>query len=269
VVQLCEKISFVGGCSGKTYTAKTDANGNYTIDKVPPGSYSLAVRIFDTDSFVYPTDGLISAAKYEIEEGKTLDIRATNLFKTDLQIVSPKAGEVVKTGSPKLRWKAYPGAATYEVSLGSEGGGAETQNLKTASTEVAPETPLLNGNYSWMVTARNANGIKLAETHSRSPFKVAGQKGSSKVVLTAPRPDAAVAGSSVTFSWQAHPLANGYQIYLNAATGTEAILAFEKVDGTTYKLAKPLAPGQYFWSITATRDGQKVAASELQPFRVK
>src|SRR5687767_435553 len=33
-VQLCEKISFIGGCSGKTYAAKTDSQGNYTVDKV-------------------------------------------------------------------------------------------------------------------------------------------------------------------------------------------------------------------------------------------
>lgn len=269
VVQLCEKISFISGCSGKTYTAKTDADGNYTIDKVPPGGYSLAVRIFNTDGFVYPTDGLISATKYEITAGETLDIRATNLFKTDLQTVSPKAGEVIKTGAPKLTWKAYPSAATYEISLGSMGSGGETQSLTTASTSIAPETPLLNGSYSWTVTARNANGIKLAETRTRSPFKVEGQSGSSKVTLTAPRPDAAIPGNGLTFTWQKHPLANGYQIYLNAATGTEPILSFEKVEATSYPLAKNLAPGQYFWSVTATRDGKKVAASELQSFRVK
>ena len=271
-VKLCQDISFINGCGGKTFSAKTDKDGNYTIDAVKPGDYGLAVRVFNTDNFVYPTSGNLTAAKYHVEAGKTLDIRATNLFKTDLQTLSPKAGEVVKISQPKLTWKPYPNAATYEVTLA--GKGSESQTFKTAATSGTPETPLLNGPYDLKIVARNANDIKIAQTSSATPFKVTGQAGSSQVTLLTPAPDAAVGGTGIKFSWKPHPVANGYQIYLNpASTNAGAskgpILAFEKIDGTTYTLAQTLPHGQYFWSITATHDGQKVAASDLVPFRVK
>ncbi len=36
-VKLCEKFNqFFGGCSGKTYTAKSDAEGDYVVTNVPP-----------------------------------------------------------------------------------------------------------------------------------------------------------------------------------------------------------------------------------------
>src|SRR5215207_5534816 len=49
-VKLCEKFSqFVGGCSGKTLTTKTDDAGEYLIKDVTPGLYEgLTVRVFNT-----------------------------------------------------------------------------------------------------------------------------------------------------------------------------------------------------------------------------
>ncbi len=267
-VQLCETVSFMGGCQGKTYSARTDKDGNYTIDKVPPGDYGLAVRVFDTDDMIYPTDGLLTAAKYHVNKGETLDIRATNLFKSDLQVASPRAGEVVKTGLPTLSWKPYPDAATYDITVSAKGGGA-SQDLKTSDTHIVPESSLLNGKFSFEVSARNANGVKIAQTSADSPFEVTGQVGSSKVILDSPHTDQAVSGSGLVFKWGKHPLANGYQIYLNAANSTQAILAFEKVDGTSYTMTQTLPHGQYFWSVNALKDGEKIAASDLQSFRVK
>ena len=268
-VQLCQTVSFIGGCSGKTYAAKTDKDGNYTIDKVPPGDYGLAVQVFDTDTFVYPTDGMISAAKYKVENGQTLDIRATNLFKTDVQTLSPRVGEVVKTGSPMLSWKPYSNAAKYEIRLTPKGSGGESQNLQTASTQIAPETPLLNGDYSFDVTARNANGVKIAETRDAATFKVTGQSSSSKVKLDFPVADSQVAGSGLVFKWQPHPLADGYQIYLNGKDATTAILSFEKIAQPEYKLAQNLPPNTYFWSVNALRGGKQIASSDLQSFKVQ
>jgi hypothetical protein len=267
-VRLCENISFIGGCTGKTYSAKTDKDGNYTIDKVPPGEYGLAVRIFNTDGFLYPTTGILTAARHKIEADKTLDIRATNLFKTDLQVISPKAGDVVKTGLPKLTWKAYPEAASYEISVTSANGGSP-QTVKSASTSATPGEPLLNGGYTWKVVAKNPNGVKIAETNDDIPFKVTGQLGSSTVTLTYPKTGAAVPGANLTFTWEKHPLADGYQIYLNPSDNSGTVLSFVNVDTNSYKLDKTLPAGQYDWSINAMKDGNKIAASVLQNFRVK
>ncbi|RYX80981.1 hypothetical protein EON83_26255 [bacterium] len=268
-VQLCETVSFIGGCGGKTFTATTDKDGNYTVDKVAPGEYGLAVQVFDTDTFVYPTSGILSAAKYTIVAGETLDIRATNLFKTDLQTISPKVGETVKSGTPELSWKPYQGATEYEVRLSPKGSGAEMQSMKTSETKVAPENPLLNGDYKWEVVARNANGVKIAETRSETPFKVAGQAGSAKIVLESPRVGTSVVGNGLVLKWQKHPLADVYQIYLNAENGKTPILSFEEVQTNSYTVSKTLESGLYFWSVNAKRGGKQVAASELESFRVK
>ena len=65
-VQLCEEILLIGGCGGKTYPGKTNKDGFYIIDKVKPGEYALAVRVFDSNKFLYPTAGIMSAAKFKI-----------------------------------------------------------------------------------------------------------------------------------------------------------------------------------------------------------
>src|SRR6476659_2298325 len=95
-VKLCETFSrFVGGCSGKTYTAKTDKDGDYVVANVEPKEYeALTVRVFDTDSYIFATTGIagLSAAKYSVVADKTLFVAPTHLFKVDLKTVNPKAG---------------------------------------------------------------------------------------------------------------------------------------------------------------------------------
>ena len=268
-VRLCESINFISGCAGKTFRAKTDKEGNYTIDKVEPGEYALAVQIFETDSFLYPTTGILSASKFVVEEGKTLDIRATNLWKTDLVALSPKAGEDVKSGAPKLSWKAHPSAAQYEIRLAPKNSGGEAQTLKTSANFVKPETPLLNGDYTWSVETTNASGTKIAETRAPIPFKISGQAGSSVVELETPKLGATIGGAGVKLAWKKHPLADGYQVYLNKVGGTNAILSFENVSETSYSLSENLEAGEYFWSVNAQKGGKKIAASELQRFKVQ
>src|SRR4029453_11091999 len=47
-VKLCESFNrFLGGCSGKTFTAKTDKDGEYVITNIPPKTYeALLARVF-------------------------------------------------------------------------------------------------------------------------------------------------------------------------------------------------------------------------------
>src|SRR5918999_5233830 len=95
-VKLCETFSrFLSGCGGKTYTAKTDKDGDFVITNVPPKEYqALTVRVFDTDSYVFATTGVagIAATKYDVVADKTLFVTPTHLFKGDLKVANPKAG---------------------------------------------------------------------------------------------------------------------------------------------------------------------------------
>ncbi|MGH9956426.1 MAG: hypothetical protein ACREBC_04760, partial [Pyrinomonadaceae bacterium] len=84
-VKLCETFNrFFGGCGGKTYTARTDQDGEYVIANVEPKVYEgLLAKVFDTDSYVFATSGIagLSSTKYDVAADKTLFISPTNLFK--------------------------------------------------------------------------------------------------------------------------------------------------------------------------------------------
>lgn len=124
-VKLCEKFNrFFGGCSGKSFTARTDKDGEYVIVNVEPMVYEgLMARVFDTDSYVFATSGVagLSSAKYEINADKTLFISPTHLFKGDLKTLNPKAGAKVSVQNLELKWEPYPEAAYYKFSIYPEG----------------------------------------------------------------------------------------------------------------------------------------------------
>src|ERR687891_2422 len=117
-VKLCETFSrFLSGCGGKTYTAKTDKDGDFVITNVEPKEYEgLTVRVFDTDSYVFATTGIagVAAAKYNVTADKTLFVTPTHLFKGDLKTLNPKAGSTVSAQDLELNWEAYPDAAYYK-----------------------------------------------------------------------------------------------------------------------------------------------------------
>jgi hypothetical protein len=178
-VKLCEKFSqFLGGCQGQTYTAKTDANGEYLIKDVPPGIYEgLIAKVFDTPYFVFATSGFISSAKYELDADQTFFAPDSNLFKSDLKLVSPKAGAKVAAQNLEVKWEAYPDAAYYKFSINADSGsGAETNydyiNKRVDGTSYVLDAPLKAGNYRITVNAYNSNDVKLAESPDDITFSV-------------------------------------------------------------------------------------------------
>ena len=179
-VKLCKTFNqFFGGCSGETFTAKTDENGEYLIKNVPPGIYEgLTVRVFNTPFYVFATSGIISAAKYNIEADKTYFASETNLFKNDLKVTAPKAGAKVAADGIEVKWEPYPDAAYYKFSVhGDTATGAET-NLDFVNKRVDGESsfvldkPLKAGSYRLEVEAFNANDIKLSESSNDMKFSV-------------------------------------------------------------------------------------------------
>ncbi|MDT7604943.1 MAG: hypothetical protein QOF61_2940, partial [Acidobacteriota bacterium] len=69
-VKLCEKFSqYIGGCSGKIFTARTDKDGVYVVANVEPKTYeALTAQVFDTDMYVFATSGIggLSSSKYDV-----------------------------------------------------------------------------------------------------------------------------------------------------------------------------------------------------------
>lgn len=182
-VKLCEKFSrFLNGCGGATFTARTDANGEYLIKDVPPGIYEgLTAKVFNTPYYVFATSGIVGSAKYKLEEDATFFAPDTSLFKSDLKLLNPKAGAKVGADNIEVKWDAYPDAAYYKFSIHADSSTeAKTEydyiNKRVDGTSFVLEKPLALGSYRAQVTAYNSNDVKLAESSSDIKFTVVGAK---------------------------------------------------------------------------------------------
>ncbi len=167
-VKICEKFSqYIGGCSGESFTTKTDADGEYLLTKITPKDYeSILVRVFDTKGFIFATSGFgISAAKYKIEADKTFFAPPTNLFKDDLKIENPKVKAKVDPKDLELKWTAYPNAAYYKIRLMGSDVNHDSPYFdeKVEGTSFKVEKPVATGKYKLTVTAFNADDVKLAD----------------------------------------------------------------------------------------------------------
>jgi hypothetical protein len=178
-VRLCEKFSqFLGGCSGETFTTKTDSMGEYLIKNVPPRIYEgLMVKVFDTDYYVFATSGIIQSAKYQIEADRTYFAPDTSLFKSDLKLLSPRAGSKIGPSDIEVKWAPYPDAAYYKLSIHGDGStGAKTEydyiDKRVDGVLYALDKPLSPGSYDCKVTAYNSSDIKLSQTPNDLEFTV-------------------------------------------------------------------------------------------------
>ncbi|MDQ3819460.1 MAG: hypothetical protein M3362_17530 [Acidobacteriota bacterium] len=180
-VKLCEKFSqYISGCSGETFTTKTDANGEYLFKNVPPKIYEgLTVKVFNTPYYVFATSGIVQSAKYKIEADKTFFAPDTNLFKSDLKVQNPKAGSKIGGNNVEVKWDAYPDAAYYKMSIFADtSSGAETNydyiNKRVDGLSYTLDKPLAPGSYTCKIEAYNGNDRKLAESSDGIKFTVTG-----------------------------------------------------------------------------------------------
>jgi hypothetical protein len=177
-VKLCEKFSrFFGGCDGKTYTARTDANGEYVIADAEPKVYEgLLARVFDTESYIFAASGIggLSSAKYDVAADKTLFIAPTNLFKSDLKVLNPKAGAKLSAQNLELKWDPYPEAVYYKFSIYPQEASIISPhvNERVEATSFAIDKPLEKGVYRWKVEAYNSEDRKLSESGDDIKFTI-------------------------------------------------------------------------------------------------
>jgi len=181
-MKLCEKFSqYLGGCSGETFIAKTDAAGEYLIKDVPPKTYEgLIAKVFETDYYVFATSGIVQSAKYKIDEGQTFFAPDTNLFKQDLKLMNPKAGAKMAGNNIEVIWNAYPDAAYYKFSIFADSStGATTEydyiNKRVEGVSYVLDKPLSPGSYTCRVEAYNGSDIKLSQSADDIKFTVTGE----------------------------------------------------------------------------------------------
>jgi hypothetical protein len=125
---------------------------------------------------VFATSGIagLSAATYDVSADKTLFIRPTNLFKSDIKTVSPKAGAKVSAQNLELKWEPYPDTAYYKFSIYTEDTGITSPyvNQRVEATSYGIDKPLQKGTYRWQVEAFNNDDRKLSESSDDIKFTV-------------------------------------------------------------------------------------------------
>lgn len=180
-VKLCAKFNrFIGGCGGETFTAKTDESGEYLIKDVPAGVYEgLTARVFNTRYYVFATSGIVGSAKYQVDADETFFAPDSNLFKSDLKLLAPKAGAKVAASNIEVKWDPYADAAYYKFSIHADSAtGAATEydyiNKRVDGTSFVLDKPLSPGSYTCQVQAFNGNDVKLSESADDIKFTVTG-----------------------------------------------------------------------------------------------
>lgn len=177
-VKICEDFSTIMGirCDGKTKTTKTDQDGIFVLADLDPKTYGgLTAKVFKSNYYVYPQEGIMSAQKFAVEADKTIFARDIHLFKDDVKITNPKAGAKADAKNLELKWDAYPDAAYYKISLYPDAGGLPPiSNERVEEPTYAVTEELSNGKYRIRVEAYNAGDHKLAESGNDIKFTVTG-----------------------------------------------------------------------------------------------
>ena len=165
-VKLCENLTFIG-CSGKEFNAKTDDAGQFDFSDVPIGTYSVAVRVFETDLWVYPTSGPVTASEFEVKDGDVVEVSTLNIHK-NLLLQNPTPAQEIASAAPTLSWQEIPEASYYEVYLSAEDNSPPYEraitNLKIEKSEYPVPNELTKCKYTWRIEAFNTNGVIIARS---------------------------------------------------------------------------------------------------------
>ncbi|MBU1660316.1 MAG: carboxypeptidase-like regulatory domain-containing protein [Chloroflexi bacterium] len=266
-VKLCEEMGLITGCEGIQFSTTTDEQGYYLFVNVIPGQYAIVVHAIDVDRWLFITARLgLSPKKHTLEAGKTLELGSQHIYKFDLYQISPAEGEQVDEAEPTLRWDVYPDAAYYEVYVSPQNGDSIREKL--TSNEFTVNKNLLNCEYSWQVEAFNAQEVKIAEHEGYMHFLVIDQSASCEALLNSPQDGANVTGEGLELSWQAHPLANYYLLYVSDESYNN-IVDGVRVNETSYVLTQTLSSGKYKWYISVyDQAGKWIATSAHYGFIV-
>ncbi|MBN2257431.1 MAG: hypothetical protein JW704_06375 [Anaerolineaceae bacterium] len=264
-LKICTEFSWFGGCEGKIYSTTTDEGGIYIFKDIDPGEYALTLRVFDTDSWLYMTTGLMSEEMYTIDAGETTKVGVSDIFKVDLKALEPTDDSQVQDVRPVLKWEAYEGASTYEVWLNPDKGDAIASSIKVDINEYTPGKELFNCEYTWSVEAFNDNGTKITETEDYLHFTITGARYECIIQMIKPLSNDTVAASGIEMEWEAHPLASVYKLYMYPeGDSSNHVLDFLEVRENRYTIPETLSPGKYILSIYAyDSHGDTIAGSNI------
>lgn len=156
-VLLCEEFDW-GGCTGTEYSTLTNEQGYYVFKNVKPGQYMLVINIPNTDWYIYNID-----KKENLEADHIQYFEPVHIFKVDLRPEYPPDQATISEDRPTLKWKIYPEASYYEVTIWTQYFANIHEWQRVETNEYTIQKPLPEGYYIWQLEAFNADGIKISE----------------------------------------------------------------------------------------------------------
>ncbi|MBK8900900.1 MAG: hypothetical protein IPM53_06950 [Anaerolineaceae bacterium] len=273
-VALCSDFSSFSGCKNSPLTTTTDANGRYLFKDIDPGVYALSVKVFETDDWLYISNGIFSSMEFDVKAGKTLTVGIQDIFKLDLILLEPIDGGTVPGDSTHLRWNPYrnPQADYYKVSLYPDEGDAIVFDERVEESTLAVELLPVSCGYRWYVEAFNGDGVKITESAEPFTFVVDSLPGSCQLAIQEPADGAEVRGDNILLNWEDSPLAESYKILMwnDDDPNRTNVLDFFEVNESSYQIPGVLVPARYVWSVSAyDKDGNKIGATEIYDFVVR
>jgi sugar lactone lactonase YvrE len=163
---------------------------------------------------------------------------------------APTDGATGVSASPTLTWTAAPGAASYDIYLGTDDPPPLLASGLTATTYTA--SSLTTGStYSWRVVAHSACDASRTSTTARARFTVTGVCASPPAFTLLSPPDGSTGRpTAVTLTWSPVPGAASYDVYLGVGSPGAAPIA-SGLTGTAH-LATGLTLGaSYRWQVVA------------------
>lgn len=247
---LCEKFEIFSGCEGEKYGSTSYEKGVFIIQNVPAGKYALIFQLPGEERYLFAGNFLKGATKVEVEEGKTLPLENIHAFKSDLELTTPYDKEEIDARNPTLSWEAYESAEYYLIYLTPERGDiGKLLDEKIEEVNYQLKTSLLNCKFTWKVEALNEYGRKIAESEYFNFFVKADCPTCYLELLSPGDKEKISEGTPITLSWEDHPLAEKYNLYLENKTTYEYIVRFVKIDETSYEISQSMPEGEYYWGV--------------------
>lgn len=273
-VELCRDFSTFSGCNSEPLLTKTDELGQYLFENIEPGTYALSVRVFETDAWLYISNGIFSSTAFDVQAGKTLTIGYQEIFKLNLLLLTPGDGSTVAGGKVLLDWNDYrePQAAYYKVTLYPDEGDALVFEKRVEESAFSVELLPVSCGYRWYVEAYNEDRVKLAESAEPFTFVVDSLPGSCQLAIQEPADGAEIPGDNILLDWDDSPLATTFKILMwnDDDPHRTNVLDFFEVNESSYQIPGLLVPARYVWSVSAyDKDGNKIGATEVYDFVVR
>lgn len=200
IVTLCDDVRLAVGCTSELSRSRTDENGKYDFQCVPPGSYVPAVRlsgkIYVANLRKAGDSPFLQAIRYAVQESEVTHIPDIRIAEAPgkaipidgedetVPLVSPKPGQCVNS-RPTLEWKAVSGASGYLPELwridGPKAGEIELRvatvtGRDPSATRFKVPIKLEDGFYRWKVSAITA-GTDVNRPKRKRPEPAGDQEG--------------------------------------------------------------------------------------------